>query len=283
MAQLLIKKSSWWEFSAKQALIWVPVAAVQASTLGGLGYFYHRLNVLEAQPTRQPVTPQLRVSRIPPPPPPAATPTLWPVALDSPQSLGFMRVGQDFSSLAASSPRAVSTMSARKTPTVLPATSKPVEKASHVRKNSDAERVARANQADPTVKLKKAIHVTTPPVEVLELADVADVDVPTSVVIPAEVPRGKPLPVGLVAWVYLGELRDYGWYGQRLHIAPDSGLPEIGAEYRTQKIHGIYDQPHGNRTMGGFQQGDVVSILDVRHEANNGVWAKVRKTRAVGH
>ena len=54
MAQLLIKKSSWWEFNAKQAIIWLPVAAVQASTLAGLGYFYHRLNALEAQPAVPP-------------------------------------------------------------------------------------------------------------------------------------------------------------------------------------------------------------------------------------
>ena len=102
MAQLLVKKSSWWEFSTKQALIWVPVAAVQASTLAGLGYFYHRLNVLEAQSMRQPVlanalqdvtAPTTRLNRIPPPPPPAPVSASWQVALDSPVASGARVLG----------------------------------------------------------------------------------------------------------------------------------------------------------------------------------------------
>ena len=109
MAQLLVKKSSWWEFNAKQAMIWVPVAAVQASTLAGLGYFYHRLNELEAQPPRQPLLANTlqdvkapnssRTRRIPPPPPPpsAPAPTALQVVLDSTAVMGVMQVGQDFS------------------------------------------------------------------------------------------------------------------------------------------------------------------------------------------
>ena len=83
-------------------------------------------------------------------------------------------------------------------------------------------------------------------------------------------------------WVYLGELRNYGWYGQKLHIAPNSGLPNVGQTYRTQLIHGTYDQPHGNRSMGGFQQGDVVQVENVQHETNGKVWAKLSKIHEVG-
>ncbi|WML89954.1 hypothetical protein RCF98_13365 [Thiothrix lacustris] len=281
MAQLLVKKSSWWEFNTKQALIWFPVAAVQASTLAGLGYFYHRLNVLETQPVRQPVlanalqdvkAPSTRLNRVPPPLPPAPAPASWQVAMDSPVALGFMRVGQDFSHVAPikPKPKAVAVRSA-----VL-----------HDADRADIKRVAQANRSASPVKLKKIaqqqLAPAVPESEPVYVPEVVNAE-PLPVAIPAEITRGKPLPVGIVAWVYLGELRDYGWYGQRLHISPDSGLPEVGGEYRTQKIHGIYDQPHGNRTMGGFQQGDVVSILDVQHESNHGVWAKVRKIRAVGH
>ncbi len=282
MAQLLVKKSSWWEFNTKQALIWVPVAAVQASTLAGLGYFYHRLNVLEAQSMRQPVlanalqdvtAPTTRLNRIPPPPPPAPVSASWQVALDSPVALGFMRVGQDFSQVALAKPKPK-----QQVVSVMPAVL-------HDAESADVKRVAQANRSTSPVKLKKItqqqLAPATPESEPVEVPEVVSAE-PLLVAIPAEIPRGKPLPVGIVAWVYLGELRDYGWYGQRLHISPSSGLPEVGGEYRTQKIHGIYDQPHGNRTMGGFQQGDVVSILDVQHESNQGVWAKVRKVRAVG-
>ena len=83
-------------------------------------------------------------------------------------------------------------------------------------------------------------------------------------------------------WVYLGELRDYGWYGQKLHVAPNSGLPDIGQTYRTQLIHGTYDQPHGNRSMGGFQQGDVVQVENVERENDGKVWAKLSKVHSVG-
>lgn len=83
-------------------------------------------------------------------------------------------------------------------------------------------------------------------------------------------------------WVYLGELRDYGWYGQKLHVAPNSGLPNIGQTYRTQLIHGTYDQPRGNRSMGGFQQGDVVQVENVQQESDGKVWAKLSKVHDVG-
>lgn len=283
MGQLVIKKASWLESHAKQLVIWGPVAAVQASTLVGLGYFYQRLNALEtneipqqspsvlAVSTLQDVKPPtlVRTSRIPLPPPPAAPAVVSiPVAMNSPAVINFMRVGQDFSAVTATKPVAVTKNVTQKAASV----AKPVVTPVAVAKPSDEERVAQANLA----------KIPSKP-EANEIGfEVADTRVIDPVVIPEEMPRGKPLPVGIVAWVYLGELREQGWHGQRLHIASDSGLPAVGEQYRTQKIHGIYDQPYGSRTMGGFQKGDMVKILDVRHEANFGVWAQVRKVSAVG-
>jgi hypothetical protein len=150
--------------------------------------------------------------------------------------------------------------------------------------DADAARTADANRTRlHGARTKKVVSSSVP--DPVQKADVGFesvgqvVDVVQAVATPSS---GKPLPVGVVAWVYLGELRDYGWHGQRLHVAPDSGLPLVGNSYHTQELHGIYSEPHGKRVMGGFQQGDLVTILDVRHEPNNGVWARVRKAQAVG-
>ena len=94
--------------------------------------------------------------------------------------------------------------------------------------------------------------------------------------------KASTVPVGSSVWVYLGQLRDYGWYGQKLHISPSSGLPEVGRAYLTQQIHGYYDAPNGKRSMGGFQQGDKVVIQRVVREENGDVWAKVFKELSVG-
>ncbi|WGZ93471.1 MAG: hypothetical protein QJT81_16935 [Candidatus Thiothrix putei] len=281
MAQLIIKKVSWWERHAKQLVIWGPIAAVQASTLAGLGYFYQRLTALEANEALSPTPSVLsstlqdvkplhvvRTSRVPLPPPPTQVVRI-PVALNSPAVIDLMRVGQDFSAVSVTRSVAV------KQKTAL--TPKSMVKKFKAIQASDDERVAQANRSEVFIKQ---------PVSEANLQFAANfqenAEAGVSVAIPDEVPRGQPLPVGTVAWIYLGELREQGWHGQRLHIAPDSGLPVIGGQYRTQKIHGIYDQPYGKRTMGGFQQGDMVKILDVRYEATFGVWAQVRKVRSVG-
>jgi hypothetical protein len=276
MAQLLIKKSSWWEFNAKQAIIWVPVAAVQASTLAGLGYFYHRLQALEVQPTRQPLlantlqdvaaptVPTVRVSRIPPPlpPVPAPTPVALQVTMTNPITQDAMRVGQDFS--AAEKPA--------------PAKPKLKERSNKkILKEATAVTATTFVTIDPTAEANlAALVVPAAPIEVE--AEVVEVAAQTE---PEIVPH-RTAPVGVSKWVYLGELRDYGWHGQKLRIPSASGLPEEGGTYQTQQIHGLYDEPHGRRVMGGFQLGDTVTVQKVRQEENGGVWAEVRKVRSVG-
>lgn len=281
MGQLVIKKVSWWEHHAKQLLVWTPVAALQASTLVGLGYFYQRVNALEANGD-SPATPSVlgsslqdvkplpaaHLSRVPLPPPPSASAISISGALKHPAIIDLMRVGQDFSTV----PLTHSADVAPKKPLTAKPVVKKVKQANALKPSDDTERVAQANRSEAfskRVSPDTKLHLT-PGLE--EIAVVA----------PPEVPRGQPLPVGSVVWVYLGELREQGWHGQRLHIASDSGLPVVGGQYRTQKIHGLYDQPYGNRTMGGFQKGDLVEVLVVRHEANAGVWAQVRKIRSVG-
>lgn len=287
MAQLLIKKSSWWEFNAKQAMIWVPVAAVQASTLAGLGYFYHRLNELEVKPVRQPLlantlqdvatptVPTVRVSRIPPPlpPVPAPQPIALQVTMASPVIQDVMRVGQDFSAadkpaLAKPKPKERGSKKTLKDVTATTTTTTFVTVDPTAEANLSALAPVAAVETDTAVALEPAPDEPVP-------------DVTAESAEPEIVPH-RTVPVGVSKWVYLGELRDYGWYGQKLRIPPDSGLPEEGGTYQTQQIHGLYDEPHGRRVMGGFQLGDTVAVLKVRQEVNGGVWAEVRKVRSVG-
>ncbi|OQX06322.1 MAG: hypothetical protein BWK73_31230 [Thiothrix lacustris] len=299
MAQLLIKKSSWWEFNAKQAIIWLPVAAVQASTLAGLGYFYHRLNELEAPPavppqpllanTLQdvaPPTPTVRTSRIPPPlpPVPAPIPVALQVRLASSATQDVMRVGQDFAT--AEKPAV--------TKPPKPAVKNKTTDASkeHVSKKNVPDAVMETTfvSLDPTAEANLAALPAPADLETAANADMAVVviePVPESapdatIAVDSEIVPHRTAPVGVSKWVYLGELRDYGWHGQKLRIPSDSGLPEEGGTYHTQQIHGLYDEPHGRRVMGGFQLGDTVTVQKVRQEENGGVWAEVRKVRSVG-
>lgn len=255
--------------------------------------------------------PPARVTRVPPPPPPAF-PAAVPVqvALDNPATLDVMRVGQDFSRVPSTPVARLAGKPAVRD--VAPSSGK--VRISEPPADLDGGRTADANRAsvgvrvasaaahtvvvEPAVSLAEDIvfvpesaagaveaeAVQAPVVSAAPVAGVADTvtDAAPAEVAPLAVPRGNPLPVGFESWVYLGELRPHGWHGQRLHVAPDSGLPEVGNSYHTQELHGLYSRPHGNRAMGGFQQGDLVTILEVQHEANQGVWAKVRKAEAVG-
>ena len=116
MARLVVKKAPWWASHKKQVLVWLPVASLQASTLAGLGYVYHRLAGLEEQQASEAITaavndqpevqmklsapieytlsvsPQTDRLSLPKPEPLALQ-----LALASPQTVDMMRVGQDFS------------------------------------------------------------------------------------------------------------------------------------------------------------------------------------------
>jgi hypothetical protein len=289
VAQLIIKKLSWWEGNAKQLILWGPIAAVQASTLAGLGYFYHRLNELEMQSAvpQQPLLantlqdvappiPAVRTSRIPPPlpPVPAPSPVVLQVTMASPVTQDVMRVGQDFS-IAEKPVVAKSKPAAKK------------NKNTNTAKDDSSKKHVKAVAADTTLvtfdltaQANRSALPSLPAIEVNTMAIEPEPEVQLDAE-PEIVPH-RTAPVGVSKWVYLGELRDYGWYGQKLRISPDSGLPQEGGTYQTQQIHGLYDEPHGRRVMGGFQLGDTVTVQKVRQEANGGVWAEVRKVRSVG-
>lgn len=303
--QLVVKRTSWWEglHTKQTAAVWIPVAVAQVGTLAAAGYLYQRLERLEEQSATTYHPPLLgsvlrdvkppipvRVSRVPPPPPPPppAFPAAVPlqVALNNPATLDVMRVGQDFSIAPTPKPVANKPKPAKVTAVTKKVSKQPAVVAAPATQitfvDLEAERTAAANRSElPLVQPEESTAWATLPDEAVTFEPEASVPAAVPAPLPVTLDK-KPLPVGIVVWVYLGELRDHGWHGQRLHVAPDSGLPEVGRSYRTQELHGIYDQPHGNRAMAGFQQGDLVTILEVQYETNKGVWAKVRKAEAVG-
>lgn len=86
----------------------------------------------------------------------------------------------------------------------------------------------------------------------------------------------EPLPTQVErVWVYLGELRDYGWHDQKLHIHPSSGLPEAGRIYTTQFIPNVYSAPYGRQMAGQFHLGERVFVHEVRRGRGNDVWGLV--------
>ncbi|WP_308873898.1 hypothetical protein [Thiothrix subterranea] len=186
-----------------------PIAAVQASTLAGLGYFYQRLNVLEANDVLPPAPSVLssslqdvkplrvvRTSRIPLPPPPAPAPVARvPVALNNNTAvIDFTRVGQDFSAVAVKRPAVVTQKTLLTSKTAV----KKVKAVKAIKANDD-ERVAQANRSEILRKQESsdASFQLAPSFQ-------ENVVAANAVVIPDDVPRGQPLPVGIITWVYLG-------------------------------------------------------------------------------
>lgn len=319
MAQLVVKRTPWWSTPfAKHAMFWIPIAGLQAGTLAGLGYFYNRLSDIEqnsvgsspvasAPSTVKPVSvadaPAVDVEVQPvlvdrSMPSPAPVPLHAALAVSATHDM--MRAGERFqppsqatTQADVAEPVAVAAISPVKPEAVVEkkpqVTEKVVDKKSEEKKTSKP--VAASKPApvvvvdvgtDPTALANQselpAIPVSVPDVVA---ATVALPDEPATTA-PEKPYGGAPTPVGVVAWVYIGELRDYGWYGQKLHIPPKSGLPELGRSYRTQTIHGLYETLHGKRVMGGFQLGDTVLLHEVQVEAGGKVWARVEKLRSAG-
>ena len=265
MARLVVKKTPWWVAHRKFVVVWLPLASLQAATLAGLGYFYHRLDNLEQKTeTSALVTPAPLAASVP-----VATPV--PVVVASPVPPIVL----------APEPVVVATLTppsatqdvpeirdANVTPPSLPAKSESVPKApiepvkpvkpvaAPVKREVKAKPAAVASDRTATANRSRSV--------VRQLTNTT------------KRPDIEPLPVQVdKVWVYLGELRDYGWYDQKLHIAPSSGLPAVGRVYLTQYIESVHAAPYGRQLAGKFHLGERVLIHDVRRGRNNDVWGLV--------
>ena len=314
MARLLVKKTPWWVVHKKQMLFWLPMATLQAGTLTGLAYAWDRLGDLERQAAQQrpdDVVGVGLVNRYTVPmggvmttfPAPMTLVTSVRSGENTPAPsvpLTFATMQMDQTS---GSPHAVSRAITAQPKVALSLRTMPTTK-SFNRKGRKAKggipsSLSESRAKSPTPAVRAAAQAATTAVtprqqQVLwEAAKTAQAnrdyfridspsDAPITVQPSTSKSKASTVPVGGRVWVYLGQLRDYGWYGQKLHVSPRSGLPEVGRSYLTQQIHGYYDAPHGKRYMGGLQQGDKVIILQVVREENGDVWGKILKEASVG-
>jgi hypothetical protein len=277
MARLVVKRTPWWVTHRKMAMVWLPLAGLQAATLAGFGYFYNRLDDLEQHADKSPpraivvsdspvLTKGADISVVSPVPP---------IPVDSPASAADVAAAKEVLLQAATTilqdnkaaddkSEGKIVLAAKPEPTyepkpkpqphphpqpkaqVIPEKKKPappVEERKHP-VNTDTERTAKAN-SETLRRSGPAVAVAAPEAAVEGV------------------------------WVYLGELRNYGWYDQKLHIPPASGLPEVGQTYKTQHIVGVYDVPYGEQRAGEFHLGESVFLYEVRRGRKDDVWGRV--------
>ena len=318
MARLLVKKTPWWVAHKGQMLFWLPMATLQAGTLTGLAYAWDRLGDLERQATKQRADDVVGVglvNRYAIPTDGVMTTFPVPVTLATSVRSGTntptTSVPLTLATIQTDQVRSLPSVALRSV-TAQPKAAVVASRTMHSTKsfNRKGSKVrgdvpalpseSRRKLPKPAARAERAAAqaattaVTPKQQQVLwETAKTAQAnrdysrialssDAPITVQPATSKGKASAVPVGGRVWVYLGQLRDYGWYGQKLHISPSSGLPEVGRAYLTQQIHGYYDAPHGKRYMGGFQQGDKVTILQVVREENGDVWAKILKEASVG-
>jgi len=282
MARLVVKRTPWWVAHRKLVVLWLPIAGLQAATLAGLGYFYHRLDDLEhkaeavsAVAALEPVVavsapvpvPVIQVAPTVMPPQPALTAPPAP----SPAASPVMVAPQPVIVATLTSPSPVQdvpeVVDAKVSSTDLAKISNPLPKQSEViaqakpdkRESESVKREVKPVTAGRTDKREPALVKR----EVKTAAERTATENRSGVVVRQLTNTTKrqdiePLPVQVdKVWVYLGELRDYGWHDQKLHISPSSGLPAVGRVYLTQYIARVHASPYGRQLAGKFHLGEI--------------------------
>lgn len=273
MTRLVVKRTPWWVAHRKLVFVWLPLASLQAATLAGLGYFYYRLNDLEQKAeTSVPVTPETPVVSVPiaTPEPVIATPPTVPVMPEQPV----------IAATPASPPPTHDIPDVRDTK-VSPPTSLPPVKPEPARQAPIAS-VKPVKPINPPVKpapTQVKRDVKTKPVAPTHNHTATanhSRNVVRQLTNTMKTPNIEPLPAQVdKVWVYLGELRDYGWHDQKLHIPPKSGLPAVGRIYLTQYIATVHAAPYGRQLAGKFHLGERVLLHAVRYGYGNDVWGLV--------
>lgn len=277
MARLVVKRTPCWVVHRKWLVVWLPLAGLQAATLAGLGYFYHRLDNLEKPAERGGVVVPVvgAVTPVASVPEPVVTTVVPPVPITEPPApLPPIAANHDvpevhYVFLPAAEP---------------PATAKVMEKtpvaASPKKPAGDVppSKQERKPELKPVAQKPKAQSVGTAGTAADDLTATANRAALPERLAVNKAPRQEiePLPTQVErVWVYLGELRDYGWYDQKLHIHPSSGLPEEGHVYTTQFIPNVYSAPYGRQMAGQFHLGERVFIHEVRRGKGDDVWGLV--------
>lgn len=252
MARLVVKRTPWWVAHKKWVMVALPLATLQAATLVGFGYFYHRLDSLE-QHTENTLAP-LPSPQIQMPVKPLATTEQDVPAPGKDTTLHGEKVpltSEIVTQVLKTSSNPKHQGVSKTTVTAVKESVKPA--VANVLNKSRKEKVEH-----PTVDKKR--------VDVVAVANHAGLQ---------RSQPARPAPVKAGVWVYLGELRDYGWYGQMLHISPSSRLPETGRAYQTQYIQRVYASPYGKVIKGEFHLGEWVYLHEVVRGRKNDVWGRV--------
>lgn len=268
MARLVVKRTPWWVAHRKLVVVWLPLASLQAATLAGLGYFYHRLDDLEQKTETSALTTPAPLSTsalVAVPVPAVVAPPVPPVAL-APEPIVVANLTPPPPSYDMPEVRDVNVIP----PPPLPVKPEPAPKAI-------VEPVKSAKPAVAPAPVKR--DVKTKPTSVANDRTVIanrSRNVVRQLTDTTKRPDIEPLPVQVDrVWVYLGELRDYGWHDQKLHIAPSSGLPAVGNVYLTQYIASVHAAPYGRQLAGKFHLGERVLLHDVRRGRGDDVWGLV--------
>ena len=270
MARLVVKRTPWWVAHRKLVVVWLPLASLQAATLAGLGYFYHRLDDLEQKTETSALTTPAPITASAP----VATPAPVVIAPPAPPPVVIAPEPIVVATLPPPSPAhdVPDVRDANVSPPPLPAKSEPEPKAP-VEPVKPAKPVATPAAAPVKREVK-----TKPPAAASDRTATANRSgsVVRQLTNTTKRPDIEPLPVQVDrVWVYLGELRDYGWYDQKLHIAPSSGLPAVGNVYLTQYIASVHAAPYGRQLAGKFHLGERVLVHDVRRGRGDDVWGLV--------
>ncbi|QTR50127.1 hypothetical protein [Candidatus Thiothrix anitrata] len=276
----------------KLVVLWLPIAGLQAATLAGLGYFYHRLDDLEhkAEAVSAVATPELATAM---PAPVSAAPTVispqpvlvTPLASQPAASSVMVTPQQPVIVTTLTSPSLVKdvpeVVDAKVSSGALAKMSSPLPKSPEVIapvKPDKSESTSVKREVKPVTVKRTDKRESEPVKRAAERTAVANrsgvvVRQLTNVTTRQDI---EPLPVQVdKVWVYLGELRDYGWHDQKLHIPPSSGLPAIGRVYLTQYIARVHASPYGRQLAGKFHLGERILLHEVRRGQKDDVWGLV--------
>ncbi len=264
MARLVVKRTPWWVAHKKWVMVVLPLATLQAATLAGFGYFYHRLDSLEQHSENTAVLPPL-------PPPQVPVEPLATTQQDVPEVSKVPALHQDKLVLV-SEPlvQEPAKLGLKPVRDPQPEEKPPAEVAKEDIANPPAPKAVEKHSKGKAEDGKgKAVApaVEKKQVDLTAQANRSGLQRPEPV---RAVPAARP-----GVWVYLGELRDYGWYGQMLHISPTSGLPETGRSYQTQYIQRVYASPYGKVIDGEFHLGEWIYLHEVVRGRKNDVWGRV--------
>lgn len=263
MAQLVVKRTPWWAAHKKGLMVVLPLVTLQAATLIGFGYFYYRLDTLERQAVN------------------SAPVSVMPEAENSVPFRPFVMAQQDVADVDGTASVQLNNVEFALKASPEESESKLEAQTAHGGKLKAIESkkvliLSPANKPEQQLQKQKADVLHEEKRKAVEKKGKTAAPVTVARISSSQsVASKQPAPANESVWVFLGERRDYGWYGQMLHIPPGSGLPTAGKLYQTQYIQRVFDAPYGKVVRGKFHLGEWIYLNEVAKGRKNDVWGRV--------